>query len=471
MKFNVKICLALIFILIYYCLTIVFIKKNFFLNIKSIELSSNLTPNDIINLKKGQQIMTDMLRDFDRICRKYNIEYWCIGGTLIGTIRHNGWVPWDGDIDLGMLKTDYLKFKNIINNEIPSNMVFSEPSNKPCKKLRSNRAKYIYTKWGINWDLNEGIQIDIFVFKNDNKYIYGHAPICGRPDKNKRIFNDIYPLKELYFEDIKVYVPNEYEKISQELWGGFPPLMIEKNKRFPHEGRIYIIENNTKIKGNSEVYDSNDSFYPNKKISLYKKKIFLKLLKYGDIFFQENDIKYSIAYGTLLGFFRNKKFIPYDHDLDCFIGIESFNKLLKLGYDTKNKRVIFNDEIIKYKPDFKSDNIYLILNKSLLENRGYGKRYSCKGNILKQQIDRCSFRGIIGRFIVKKTEYDIFSYNTKFEELKTHKFYPDNHNSISKMDFVERDTLENVSISVLKKKKALTFLKTRYGNNFIIPNK
>ena len=196
--------------------------------------------------------------------------------------------------------------------------------------------------------------------------------------------------------------------------------MLEIDKRYPHEGNINMIEKreNTKILGNYEVYNSNDKYYPNKKISLNKKNSFLKLLRYGDIFFQENDIQYSIAYGTLLGFFRNKKFIPYDHDLDCFIGIESFDKLLKLGYQKTNKRVIFNDEIIKYKPDFKSDNIYLILNKSLLQNKGYGNRYDCNGNKTSKQIDRCSFRGIIGRFILKEIEYDIFSYNKNFSELK-----------------------------------------------------
>ena len=55
--------------------------------------------------------------------------------------------------------------------------------------------------------------------------------------------------------------------------------------------------------------------------------------------------------------------------------------------------------------------------------------------------------------------------------LKKHKYYPDNHNFITEMDMVERDKLENVNISVLPKNKCFNFLKTRYGNNFIIPNK
>ena len=450
--------------------------KETFINYNGLKYSNKLSIQDLNNLKKGQKIMTDMFKKFNIICKKNNLKYWCFGGTLIGTIRHKGWIPWDGDIDIGMLENDYLKFKNIMGKQKVTDMELSEPQKlkwKPCSKLRSNRAKYVYTEWGENWDEDEGIQIDIFIFKKNDKYIYSNSPVCGEPDKNKREISDIFPVKNLNFENFSVYVPNKFKIICKELWGNYPPNMLEIDKRYPHEGNINIIEKskNTKIIGNYEVYNSNDKYYPNKKISLDKKNVFLKLLRYGDIFFQENDIKYSIAYGTLLGFFRNKKFIPYDHDLDCFIGIESFDKLLKLGYQTTNKRVIFNDEIIKYKPDFKSNNIYLILNKSLLQNKFYGNRYNCNGNKIPKQIDRCSFRGIIGRFILKDIEYDIFSYNKNFDELKKHNYYPDNHNFITKMDLVERDKLENVNISVLPKNKCLNFLKTRYGNNFMTPSK
>ena len=111
------------------------------------------------------------------------------------------------------------------------------------------------------------------------------------------------------------------------------------------------------------------------------------------------------------------------------------------------------------------------MNKSLLLNKGYGNRYDCNGNKTNKHIDRCSFRGIIGRFILKNTEYDIFSFNKNFSELKKHEYYPDNHKFISEMCDVERDKLENISISVLPKKKCLDFLETRYGKNFLIPDK
>jgi len=205
-----------------------------------IEMSPNLSKQDILDLKKGQKIMSNMLKEFNRICRKYNLKYWCIGGTLIGAIRHNGWVPWDGDGDVGMLKEDYEKFKKV-TNELPNDIEFSEPADKPCSKLRSKKAKYIYTKWGNNWDLNKGLQIDIFVFKHDNNNIYGSS-ICGIPDIKKRTYSDIFPLKEIKFEDILVYVPNKYKQISKKIWGGFPPPLPNIDKRYPHEGRFEFVD-------------------------------------------------------------------------------------------------------------------------------------------------------------------------------------------------------------------------------------
>ena len=73
-----------------------------------------LSASELEDLKKGQGIMTSMLKEFDQICRKHNLNYWCIGGTLIGAVRHKGWVPWDADIDVGMLESDYTKLQEII---------------------------------------------------------------------------------------------------------------------------------------------------------------------------------------------------------------------------------------------------------------------------------------------------------------------------------------------------------------------
>jgi phosphorylcholine metabolism protein LicD len=191
---------------------------------------------------KGQYLMTQMFKKFDNICRQNGIEYWCIGGTLIGTIRHRGWIPWDGDIDVGMLENDYKKFRSVIKNHIPSNWVFEhKPINKPCSKIRLLDSHYISSEDSYHWDDDDGLQLDIFVYKNRENIISGlfkpHA-ICGEGDISSRPYKDIFPLKELFFEDIRVYIPNKYKEISKNAWGDYPPPFPSLEKRVCHEGDI-----------------------------------------------------------------------------------------------------------------------------------------------------------------------------------------------------------------------------------------
>ncbi len=64
-------------------------------------------------LKKLQKVETDILHDIDSFCKRYSIDYSLYGGTLIGAVRHHGFIPWDDDIDIVMTRSNYTKFCNI----------------------------------------------------------------------------------------------------------------------------------------------------------------------------------------------------------------------------------------------------------------------------------------------------------------------------------------------------------------------
>lgn len=74
-------------------------------------------------LRQQQLRMLDMLKCLDQICRKHNIQYWLSSGTLLGAVRHSGFIPWDDDLDVEMLKPDYKKLMEVLEKELPENYI------------------------------------------------------------------------------------------------------------------------------------------------------------------------------------------------------------------------------------------------------------------------------------------------------------------------------------------------------------
>jgi len=83
---------------------------------------------------------------------------------------------------------------------------------------------------------HHGLQIDIFVFRKKGEIL--SAPYEGKGDIKSISNKIIFPLKELYFDNISVYVPNNYKKYCKDAWGDYPPPFLSKEKQHPHEGPI-----------------------------------------------------------------------------------------------------------------------------------------------------------------------------------------------------------------------------------------
>ena len=92
-------------------------------------------------LRKAQLRMLEILVQVSSICDKHAIPYWIDYGTLLGAVRHNGFIPWDDDLDISILKKDYTKLSKVLQKELPLNLVFQNWKNE--KKLNKNGEKWL----------------------------------------------------------------------------------------------------------------------------------------------------------------------------------------------------------------------------------------------------------------------------------------------------------------------------------------
>lgn len=118
-------------------------------------------------------VMLEILDEFARVCKKNNLTYFLTAGTLIGAVRHKGFIPWDDDIDIAMPRNDYLKFLEIINNSTdPDYYIYSPVYPNGNSYHFFDRLKFCKknTVWALSYINNPknypGICITIFPFDN-----------------------------------------------------------------------------------------------------------------------------------------------------------------------------------------------------------------------------------------------------------------------------------------------------------------
>ena len=118
------------------------------------------------DLKAIQNIMLEMMLEIDRVCRENNIKYILDGGSMLGAVRHKGFIPWDDDLDLAMMRDDYIKFTSVANQCLKAPYEFQCVEN--TREYPYNFGKVFHTKtkflehFTADLDICHGVYIDIF---------------------------------------------------------------------------------------------------------------------------------------------------------------------------------------------------------------------------------------------------------------------------------------------------------------------
>ena len=123
-----------------------------------------------IELRELQLLQLKALKETVRICNKHNVKYFMIGGTLIGAVRHKGFIPWDDDIDIAMYRNDYDKFVSVCGDELADGYFMQHYKTdkdyySPLTRICINDT-YILDKLYEHLKFHKGLYIDIFPLDN-----------------------------------------------------------------------------------------------------------------------------------------------------------------------------------------------------------------------------------------------------------------------------------------------------------------
>ena len=119
------------------------------------------------NMEEVQGQILEIMKYIDTLCRKHGIIYYIMGGTALGAVRHRGFIPWDDDLDIFMVPSEYVKFKKVFEAERSPLFVLQEwrttKNYLEYAKVRMNGTTFIEEVFKDRKDLHQGIYVDIMI--------------------------------------------------------------------------------------------------------------------------------------------------------------------------------------------------------------------------------------------------------------------------------------------------------------------
>ena len=254
-------------------------------------------------LRRAQLRMLDILVEVDRICRERGIAYWMDAGTLLGAVRHGGFIPWDDDLDICINKKDYKRFKQAMLEELPERFAYQDWTTDSHHFEMSPRIRDRYSLFDLPCERKQkyrGLFLDVVLLEripsmkvqhlvyllygrvtrtmhNYGETMYSsrfrriwtkaaayllwpfvwaftgifrlyanltHSDLIGRyyvGFRNPRYLSHVFPLTELDFEGNRFYAPGNFDGYLRSLFGDYMKLPPE-DQRNGHNVKIEVFD-------------------------------------------------------------------------------------------------------------------------------------------------------------------------------------------------------------------------------------
>ena len=213
------------------------------------------------NIKSLQLICLEILKEIDRVCEKHNILYWLDSGSMLGAVRHNGFIPWDDDLDIKMYRDDYEKFLAVAPQELKKQyflQTHQTDSEYPLffAKVRKNNT-FIDEKRYRRLKIHKGIYVDIFPVDK----LGSNIKVAKKHCRKLRVFYFFYLLLE---RKVDTNTTDKYYLFFKIIRFFFIPLSFfkERFRKIFEKGLIkYNSTTDSRFIGSVSVLQSGKSIY------------------------------------------------------------------------------------------------------------------------------------------------------------------------------------------------------------------